>query len=176
MTFTEYLLNFALLGLVILQLRGRKLTIRALLLPLAVTAYIAYEYLHGIPTAGNDLVLEIGLASIGALLGLLAGVFTRVWQSDRGTIAKAGAVAAVFWVLGIGSRIAFSLWTSHGGAPAVGRFSAADHITSDAAWTAAFVLMAIAEVVVRTGVIFLKTRRQGIVLESGRRTALRAAA
>jgi hypothetical protein len=55
----------------------------------------------------------------------------------------------------------------HGGQAAVARFSALHDITSGAAWGAAFVLMAMAEVASRTGVLYLKTRRSGAVLERG---------
>jgi len=63
--------------------------------------------------------------------------------------------------------MAFSVWASHGGAPAIVRFSMAHHITSSATWTAAFVLMALAEVLGRTGVLYVKTRRTGAVIPRG---------
>ncbi|HEY5049366.1 MAG TPA: hypothetical protein VII50_00580, partial [Acidothermaceae bacterium] len=74
---------------------------------------------------------------------------------------------AVLWVAGIGARVAFSMWTSHGGSATLRDFSIAHHITSGTAWGAAFILMAIAEVATRTGVIFVKTVRTGAVIERG---------
>ncbi|MDE3086979.1 MAG: hypothetical protein KGJ77_09460 [Acidobacteriota bacterium] len=168
MTITEYLLNLFLVGLVVLQLRGRTLTVRNLVLPVVITLVVASQFLHGLPTAGNDLVLEVAGAVTGALLGAGAGLATSVRRSGRNAVAKAGAVAAVLWVVGIGGRVCFSFWVTHGGQPAVARFSVAHHVTSGAAWAGAFILMAMAEVALRTGVLFLKARRTGASIERGR--------
>jgi len=167
MTITDYLMNFFLIGLVVLQIRGHKMTRARLLVPLVVTIWVASQFLHAIPSAGNDLVLEVGCACVGGLLGALAGLFTTIRRDGAGAIAKAGLLAAVLWVLGIGARMGFVLWVGHGGHPVVARFSAVHHITSGAAWGAAFVLMAMAEVASRTGVLYLKARRSGATLERG---------
>jgi hypothetical protein len=167
MTTTDYLMNIALIALVILQIRGHKVTRARLVFPLVATVFVAGQFLHAIPTAGNDLVLIIGFASVGAALGAGAGMLTTVRRDGASAFAKAGLVAAVLWVLGIGARMGFALWVGHGGQAAVARFSALHNITSGAAWGAAFVLMAMAEVVSRTGVLYLKTRRTGAVIERG---------
>jgi hypothetical protein len=167
MTTSEYILNFALVGLVLLQIRGIKITKTALLLPVVMTTWIATSLLKAIPTAGNDLVLEIGAALAGATLGACAGLATGVTRHGATAIAKAGALAAFLWVVGIGARVTFSLWTSHGGASTIRDFSIAHHITGGAAWGTAFILMALTEVVTRTGVIYAKTRGTGAVIERG---------
>ena len=167
MTFTDYLMNIALIGLVVLQIRGHKITRARLLFPLVATVYVASQFLHAIPSAGDDLVLIVGFACVGAALGAGAGILTTIRREGAGAIAKAGLSAALLWVLGIGARMGFALWVGHGGQAAVARFSALHHITSGAAWTAAFVLMAMAEVASRTGVLYLKTRRSGAVIERG---------
>src|SRR5579872_4861590 len=101
MTLTEYALNFGLVGLVLLQLRGRKLTVVNLLVPVAVTFFVAMNFLHVIPTKGNDLVLEAGCALLGAMLGTGAALTTRIDRDSFGrAVAKAGAVAAILWVVG----------------------------------------------------------------------------
>jgi hypothetical protein len=164
MTITEYLMNVALVGLVILQIRGHKITVARLLVPVALTVWGASQFLHAIPTAGNDAVLELGFALAGAGLGALAGLATRIRRDGAFAFAKAGMVAAVLWVLGIGARVVFSLWVGHGGAPTITRFSAAHHITSGAAWAAAFILMAMVEVATRTWVLYRKARRSGAVI------------
>ncbi len=167
MTLTEYLLNFFLVGLVVLQVRGHKVTKARLVFPLVVTVWVCTNVLHGIPTAGNDLVLVIGGTAVGATLGTLAALATTIRRDGPGAFAKAGVLAAVLWVAGIGARVSFSLWASHGGAPTIARFSAAHHITSGAAWGATFILMAMAEVTTRTAGLYLKTRRSGAVIERG---------
>jgi len=154
MTTTDYILDIALIAIVLLQVRGRRLTTRSLLLPLGIVGWAVANYLHGIPTAGNDLALVAGSAGLGAVLGGLAAVFTSVRPDHGGRpVAKAGFVAAALWVLGTGARFVFQLYATHGGAASIGRFSAAHDITSGEAWVAALLLMALGEVVARTGVL-----------------------
>jgi hypothetical protein len=157
MTTTDYLLDIGLIAIVLLQIRGRRLTLRALLLPIAIVAWAATQYLHGIPTAGNDLLLVAVGATCGAALGLATGLFTSLRpDADGHPYARAGAVAAILWVVGVGTRFAFQVYASHGGAPAIARFSAHHAITSEAAWTAALILMAFGEVLSRTLVLGLR--------------------
>ena len=177
MTITEYLLNIFLVGLVVLQLRGHKLTVARMVVPVAVTVWVASQFLHGLPLAGNDRLLEATLGLTGAVLGAAAGLTTSVRLVGRTAFAKAGALAGLLWVVGIGARMAFSIWVTHGGAPEVTRFSIANHITSGAAWVAGFIFMAMAEVAVRTAIIWWKGRRTGAVIERGgllRRSAVAA--
>jgi hypothetical protein len=157
MTLTDYAIDILLIGLVLLQVRGRRLTARSFVLPIVLVAYAADNYLKAVPTAGNDLVLIIGGSVLGALIGGLCALFTSVKTDGDGVpIAKAGLVAAGLWVLGVGARFAFQLYATHGGGPAIQRFSVAHHITTIEAWTAALILMALAEVVARTGGILLR--------------------
>jgi hypothetical protein len=141
MTTTEYLLNIGLVGLVVLQIRGHNITRARLLFPVVITVWVAAQFLHAIPTSGNDGVLEASLALTGAALGALAGLATSVRRQGAGAYAKAGLVAAALWVVGIGARMTFSLWVTHGGQSTVARFSATHHITTSAAWVTGFVLM-----------------------------------
>ncbi len=158
MTIFDYLLNIGLISLVVLQMRGRRLDRRGLVLPLVLVGWAASHYLHGIPTVGNDLVMVVGGTLVGASLGLASGLLTRVSVRDDGVpFAKATGWAALLWVLGIGSRLGFSLYAQHGGQEAIGRFSLAHHITP-AAWVPALVLMSFAEVISRTLLLWVRSR------------------
>ena len=154
MTISDYLIDITLIALVLFQVRGRRLTVRGLLLPIGLVAYVAFSYLRGIPTAGNDLVLVLGCAAVGALLGGLAGHFTSVRPDAQGSpVAKAGFIAAGLWILGTAGRLAFQVYATHGGGGAIERFSTAHAITSVAAWTDALILMALCEAVIRTAIL-----------------------
>jgi hypothetical protein len=153
MTFTDYLIDISLIGLVLVQVKRRRLTVKALVLPIGIVAYVAASYLKGIPTAHNDLFLVIGAALVGAILGGLAGTFTSVTRGPDGVFAKAGLAAAGLWILGTGGRLAFQVWATHGGGTDIAHFSASHGITSVTAWTSALILMALAEATVRTGVL-----------------------
>jgi hypothetical protein len=167
MTFTDYLIDISLIALVLVQVKSRRLTVKALLLPIGIVSYVAVNFLKGIPTAQNDLLLVIGAAAIGATLGGLAGKYTTVTRSAEGVFARAGLLAAGLWILGTGGRLAFQVWATHGGGPAIMHFSATHGITSATAWTAALILMALSEVVVRTGVL---AWRSGLLAEGAART------
>jgi hypothetical protein len=154
MNLTDYVLDISLIALVLIQIRGRRITVHNLIPPVLISGWAAVNYLHGIPTAGNDLVL-VGLAAgLGITLGALCGLFTRVdTDHDGRPVAKAGLIAAVLWVAGVGTRLAFQLYVTHGGSAAVGRFSATHSITSSEAWVAALILMAVGEALTRTAVV-----------------------
>lgn len=153
MSITDYLINGFLVALILLQVRGRRITVRTLLLPLVVVAVVAASYLHGIPTVGNDLYLELGGAFVGLALGAGCGLATAVLHREDGSpIAKAGLLAALLWVAGVGARMGFALYATHGGEHAIGDFSATHHLTAEA-WVAALILMALVEVSSRTAVL-----------------------
>jgi hypothetical protein len=61
--------------------------------------------------------------------------------------------------VGIGARMGFAYGASHGSGPAIERFSVAHSITSVDAWVAALFLMALAEVVTRLAVLWIRSRR-----------------
>jgi hypothetical protein len=156
MTTTDYLIDSTLILLVLLQIKERPLTVRQLLRPLIIVGIAVASYLHGIPTAGNDLVLAGALI----LLGVASGQTVIMRRSQTGeALARAGWLSGFFWVLGMGSRMAFLVWISHGGSATIGHFSAQHSITSGEAWTVALLGMAVAEVLGRTAALALRSRR-----------------
>lgn len=159
MTTSDWITDIALILVVFRQLREGRLDLKSFLIPLGIVAFVAHTYLDSIPTAGNDLVLIATLMAAGAALGVAGGVYTRIRSAGEHLLIKAGAVSAILWVVGMGARMGFQLWVEHGGgSDDVARFSVAHHITSDQAWVAAFVLMALTEVVTRLATIFVRSR------------------
>lgn len=158
MTLFDYLLNITLIALVVLQLRGRRLDRRGLLLPLGLVAWAASQYLHGIPTTGNDgLLVAIGVGA-GLGLGIASARLTCIdLDRDGVPVARATLAAAALWMLGIGARMGFSLYLQHGGAPTVMRFSEVHHLTGQG-WVTGMVLMAFVEVVSRTLLLWTRSR------------------
>ena len=154
----NYALDALLVLVVVFQIRGRTLSIRQLLLPVAIVAYFAIDYLKTFPTAGNDVPMEVAGALLGGVLGIACGLTTTVEaRCDGIPVAKAGALAASFWLFGMCGRLFFQIWVEHGGGAAtVGGFSAANGITAGAAWVDCLVLMALAEVLGRTAVLAAK--------------------
>ncbi|MEU8589293.1 hypothetical protein AB0C59_20145 [Streptomyces sp. NPDC048664] len=158
MTTTDWITDIALVLVVFRQLREGRLDLRSYLIPLGIVAFVASHYLDTVPTAGNDLVLIGALVAAGAALGIAGGVYTRIRSTGGHLFIKAGAVSAILWVLGMGARMGFQIWVDHGGSDDVARFSLSHDITTQQAWVAAFVLMALTEVVTRLGTIFVRGR------------------
>lgn len=159
MSTAQWFLNCTLLGWVLVRNLGvRPLTRSLYLTPLAVCAVAAAVFLRDVPTAGNDVRLEfVGLAA-GLVFGALATVLTRVTAGPRGVAVRAGFGFAALWVTVIGGRIAFAEWANGPGGATIGRFSIQHQITGADAWTAAFVLMALAMVAGRVATTALWAR------------------
>jgi hypothetical protein len=159
MTTTEYLLNAAFVLLVLRQARERELDRRSVIVPLVLMFFVGAQYLHTIPTAGNDLGLVVGLAAVGLALGVAGGLATHVRAGAGGVaLARVGWIAGGLLVAGIGSRMAFAFAVGHGLEPALRSFSIA-HGIGKAAWPAALVLMALVEVGARIAVVQARGRR-----------------
>jgi hypothetical protein len=160
MNATDYLINAILVLLVLRQIRETRLTWQILLVPVLIVVGAACYYLRSVPTAGHDLLLEVTLAAAGAALGGLCALFTRLRRGADGTpLSRAGWIAAIFWVVGIGARMGFAYAAGHGAGPAIERFSVGHSVTSVDAWVAGLFLMALAEVVTRLAVLWIRSRR-----------------
>jgi hypothetical protein len=160
MTTTDYLINAVLVLLILRQVRERRVDLRSLLLPAALLSTVASNYLHSIPTAGNDLILIIGLSAIGLALGTTSALATSMRVGKDGVaLARAGWIAVGLWIIGMGARIGFVLASENGAGHAIAHFSASNAITSSSAWVAALVLMALCEVVARLATLQLRAHR-----------------
>jgi len=158
MSTTQYLLNAGLLAFVLWANLGTKsVSRRRFTLPLLLVAVAATVFLRDVPTAGHDIDLELVGVATGAVLGLVAAALVRVDRDARGRLVmRAGAAYAVLWLAVIGGRCAFAYGAGHWFPRAIGEFSLTHQITGGDAWTAAFILMSLAMVVVRvatTGVV-----------------------
>jgi hypothetical protein len=160
MTTTDYLINIVLVAFVILQVKGGRLTLKTALRPVICVAAAAFYYLQGIPTAGNDVLLDVVLGGVGLVLGVACAFTTRVWKDREGfQYSKAGGIAAALWIIGVGSRMAFEEYWSHGGTHSIVNFSIVHDITGQSAWIAGLVIMALAEVISRLVIIRLRAAR-----------------
>lgn len=170
MTTTDYLIAAALILVVIPQIRGMRLTVRSLVMPIVLVGAAAAYYLKSVPTQGNDVLLDVLCVAAGAALGIGCGLATRLVRGSDGVlIAKAGLVAALLWIVGMAARTGFEYAATHGGAHAIADFSRSNSITGADAWTAALLLMALVQVLSRTAVVRLRAARRANV---GRQPAL----
>ena len=155
-----YLINASLILLVIRQIREHPLDSRSLATPVLAVGCAAVMFLHSVPAGGSDLVLEAACVTAGAVMGAFGGLATRLRLSADGRpLGRAGVVAASMWVGGVGARLVFAVAAGNGAGSAIARFSVAHQITSSSAWVAALVMMALADVLNRLVVIYLRGRR-----------------
>jgi hypothetical protein len=159
MTTSDYLINAMFLFVVLRQARERKLDLRSLLGPLAAVAVVAFNYVHTIPTSGNDLLFAGLLGLTGLALGVLSGLATQVRaDADGNAYSRVSWVAGFLLIFGIGSRLLFAFALSHGAGPAVRNFSIS-HQISATAWPLALVAMALLEVATRLAIVHLRGLR-----------------
>jgi hypothetical protein len=158
MSTSTYILDSALVLLVILQMKERVLTNMALLRPVVILTIAVASYFTAFPTQGNDIPLVAAIAGVGAVLGTLSGFTVMMRRNGEGEVtARAGLSSAAFWVLGMGGRFAFSVWAfSAAGAVHIAHFSAGHSITGADVWTDALLAMAVAEVLSRTLVMVIR--------------------
>ena len=163
MSTTQWILNVALLAWVLLRNLGTRPLDRSFVtIPLIVVAVAAGVFLRDVPTAGNDVPLDVAFTVAGLVLGAVATGLTRVRAEAGRLVVTAGAAFAGLWIAVIGGRVLFAEWANGAGARTIGRFSVEHLITGADAWTAAFVLMALAMVlsrVVTTGLRAALSRR-----------------
>jgi hypothetical protein len=164
MTTSDWILDIVLILVVLRQICWSRIDAMTVLLPLGIVAFVAHKYLSPIPTGGNDLLVIGAFATVGLVLGVAGGLTThvRVEQGSGGSggggkvSVRAGFVAASLWVLSMGGRLAFVIWTEHSGGPTLVRFSEQHHITSIQTWVSALILMVLCEVCARIGTILIR--------------------
>jgi len=155
-----YLINALLVLLVVRQIREHQLGLRALAVPVLAVAAAAVMFLHAVPGGGSDIALDLLGVSAGAAMGAAGGRATRLrLGADGRPLGRAGTLAAGMWIAGVAARMVFYFAATHGAGPAIAAFSIAHHITGPAAWTAALVMMALADVLTRLAVVWIRGRR-----------------
>jgi hypothetical protein len=156
MTILDWAIDIVLLLLVVLQMRGRKLGVVQLVLPLVLVGIAVAHYAQSLPTTPNGHLLIVLGPVVGLVLGLLSGAFTRVWAKDGSPFARATILAAALWVLGMGFRLAFQIWAnSTTGGAHLATFSV-QHRIEESAWVDGLLFMAVGEVIGRTVLLFVR--------------------
>ena len=161
MNINMYVINAILVLMVVRQIREHSLDLRSLAVPVLAVGAAAVMFLHSVPGGGNDIALE--------LLGVLGG-------RGHGRGRRPGHPAAPRRrrpAAGPGRRAGGQHVGRRGRGPdglRVRRHARrrpghragsriAHHITGSAAWVAALVMMALADVLTRLAVVYLRGRR-----------------
>jgi hypothetical protein len=150
MTLQIWILIAAVFVAVVLTRLGRhRYTRRQRMLTLAVVALLLLKYVRGMPTASNDLALEVGFLAVGVLfgVGMLAATSVGRDETSGEVWVRAGLAYLMLWVIMLGTRVAFAYSATGWARSDIGRFFATNHLSS-AAVTPAFVLMTIGSLIV----------------------------
>jgi hypothetical protein len=156
----DYVIDILLIALVLRQIRRQPLTAGSIILPAVLIIAAGLNYLRPFRIGGNDLALIVLLTAVGTALGMLSGLTTRVWRDNGVIMSQAGVAAALLWIVGMAGRFGFAYYSTHGGRNEVSQFSITYHITGDAIWMTALVLMAFGEVLARVLVLQIRRVRQ----------------
>ncbi len=162
MTIGELLLNLGVLAFVLGSGLGtRVLTRKRFRLPIVLVVIVGFIFLRSVPTAGNDVGFDVILGLVGLAFGALAGSLMSVGKdpASGALFTKAATTYAAVWIAVIGGRILFAYGADHWYAGPIATFSRQHSITGTSAFTAAFVIMALAMVVARLAVTGLKAAR-----------------
>jgi hypothetical protein len=129
----------------------RKIGKSRIVRPLLLAGVIIPLYMKAVITSGTGLTLEIALAAVGIVCGLIASALMTVYRSPKTgkPVSRTGVGYASLWIVVIGARAAFSYGALHWFSPQLGHWMARNAVTA-AAITDALIFMAVAMLLTRT--------------------------
>jgi hypothetical protein len=130
---------------------ARKIGPMRLLRPVVAAAVIIPFFVSSPVTHGSGLVVEIAGCVAGLLGGLAAAALMTVYRSPSTgrPVSGAGTPYAIFWVVIVGARAAFSYGAAHWFTAPLVSWAVANRVTA-AAITDGLIFMAVVMIVVRT--------------------------
>jgi len=134
------------------DLGRRKISSFRILRPVLLAAGIIPLFITHPATAGNGEVLEVVLAGLGVLLGVLASVGLMKVSFDDVTqraVSTSGAGYGLFWTFVIGARLLFAYGANHWYSTQLGHWMSTNGVTVDAL-TDGLIFMAVAMAITRT--------------------------
>jgi hypothetical protein len=130
---------------------ARKIGPMRLLRPVVAAAVIIPFFVSNPATHGSGLVVEIAGLVAGVLGGLAAAALMKVYRnpSTGGPLSSAGTPYAIFWIVIVGARAAFSYGSAHWFTAEIVSWAVANRVT-EAAVTDGLIVMAVVMILVRT--------------------------
>lgn len=130
---------------------ARKIGRMRLLRPVIAAVIIIPIFVHQPVLHGTGLAVEIAGIAAGLLGGLAAAALMRVYRSPQtgAPVSRAGWPYALFWIVIVGARAAFSYGAAHWFTAPLVTWCVA-HQVSAAAITDGLIFMAVVMVVIRT--------------------------
>jgi hypothetical protein len=169
MTTSDYLLYTGLfVAILATQLGTRRPDLKRLLLPLAIVGGIGTKYLRELPTGTTSHLIELAGIGVGLLFGIGAVAFIRVRKNpaDGRLTTTAGWPYAITWLAALALRLGFAYGSTHWFARPLSAFSRAHHVTPTS-YAAAFVLMVLTMITVRTIAVLVRGNAAGAHIPTG---------
>lgn len=135
------------------------MTVLGLIWPVALVVWAAFDYLRPAASGVADGALVATFAAVGLGLGAGCGALSRLAWRAEGAFVRATPTAALLWMVGMVGRLAFGLWATNGGGPAIARLSAQLDLRTWQTWSTALIAMALTEVCARTVALLTRMRR-----------------
>jgi hypothetical protein len=158
---TTLIVSGSVLGVILgSDLGRRKVTNMRLLRPLIAVAVLMAIFFHSPQTSGNDLSLQLAGIGLGLVLGLVAGAMLPAEMDDDGQVyTRAGWLYALLWLAMSAARVLFVYGLNHWFTASIVTFSIKYRISGGDVYSNALVLMALATVLARTGVVLSRSRK-----------------
>jgi hypothetical protein len=169
MTTSDYLLYTGLfVAILATQLGTRRPDLKRLILPVAIVAGVGVKYLRDLPTGTTSHLLEAAGVAAGLAFGLAAVAFIKTGKdpADGRLTTTAGWPYAATWIAALAMRVGFAYGSTHWFAGPIDAFSRAHHVSA-ATYAAAFVLMVLTMITVRTAGVLILGKAAGATIPTG---------
>jgi hypothetical protein len=167
MSTVDYITYTALFAVILAtQLGTRHPSFDRLLIPVLIVGGIGFKYLKNLPGGQTSHLLELAGLGAGVLFGLAAIPLFRV-SKDAKTgrlVTRAAYAYAALWLTALAMRLVFAYGSTHWFHSAVASFSIANHVPQNT-YAAAFVLMVLTMIVIRTTAVLIRGHRAGADLQ-----------
>lgn len=141
------------------DLGHRALTTWRLLRSLLAVIAVCVIFVRSFPVDGNDVPLQLAGVGVGVLAGIIAAQFLTVEHTADGRVMTRGGLGyALVWVVLSAARVVFTYGAENWFAEGIVRFSVEYGISGQDAYANAFLFMALAMVLARSGVLLVRAR------------------
>jgi hypothetical protein len=139
---------------------ARKIGWMRILRPVLAAVVIVPPFVKAPATHGSALGVELAGVVVGVLGGLVAAALMKVYRNPQSgsPVSQAGWPYAIFWMVVVGARAAFSYGAAHWFTTPLVTWCIAHHVTA-AAVTDGLIFMAIAMIIVRTAGLRVRATR-----------------
>jgi hypothetical protein len=171
----DYITYTALFAVILAtQLGTRHPSIDRLMIPVLIVGGIGFKYLKNLPDGTTSHLLELAGLGAGILFGLAAIPLFRVAKDEKTghLVTRAAYAYAALWLTALAMRLAFAYGSTHWFHSDIASFSIAHHVPQNA-YAAAFVLMVLTMIVIRTAAVLIRGHNQGADFAFGESKLLR---